>query len=108
MKMITAIINKTDADMVCESLRYAGFSFTKIASTGGFLSAGSMTILLGTEDDQLEKAMDIIRRNCRKRTAPMPSAMQGYLGRPFAPATASVPVGGATVFVYTVDHFEKM
>ena len=94
--------------MVCDSLRHAGFSFTKIASSGGFLTRGNTTILLGVEDEQLETALDIIRRNCRKRTAPMPSAVQGYVGRPFAPATASVPVGGATVFVYTVDHFEKM
>lgn len=108
MKMITAIINKTDTDMVCDSLRHAGFSFTKIASSGGFLTRGNTTILLGVEDEQLETALDIIRRNCRQRTAPMPSAVQGYVGRPFAPATASVPVGGATVFVYTVDHFEKM
>ena len=108
MKMVTAIINKNDTDMVCDSLRHAGFSFTKIASSGGFLTRGNTTILLGVEDEQLETALDIIRRNCRQRTAPMPSAVQGYVGRPFAPATASVPVGGATVFVYTVDHFEKM
>ena len=36
MKMITAIINKMDANDVSEQLTEAGFMFTKIGSTGGF------------------------------------------------------------------------
>ena len=48
MKMITAIVNKEDANAVCNALTKGGFSVTKLSTTGGFLMAGNMTLLIGT------------------------------------------------------------
>lgn len=109
MKMITAIINNNDSDAVCSGLREGGFYFTKMSTTGGFLRSGNTTLLMGTEDDRVAKALDIIRANSRKRTveAPlpmMPGGMDLEMGLPMS----SVAVGGATVFVTAVEQFEKM
>ena len=68
MKMLTAIINKNDEDIVCDALREEGFTFTKMASTSGFLRSGNTTLLMGTEDDKVDLALQIIRKNCEKRT----------------------------------------
>ncbi len=46
MKMITAIVNKEDANAVCNALTKGGFSVTKLSTTGGFLMAGNMTLLI--------------------------------------------------------------
>ena len=51
MKMITAIVNKEDANAVCNALTKGGFSVTKLSTTGGFLMAGNMTLLIGTDDE---------------------------------------------------------
>ena len=67
MKLITAIINKRDSGEVCHSLSEAGFYFTKIATSGGFLSTGNVTLLIGTEDEKVEGALDIIRKNSAQR-----------------------------------------
>jgi len=72
MKMITAIVNKADADMVCNALAEAGFAFTKMATTGGFLRSGNTTLLMGTEDDKVATALEIIHQHCHKRTVNMP------------------------------------
>ena len=37
MKMITAIVNKEDSNAVSAALTKAGFSVTKLSTTGGFL-----------------------------------------------------------------------
>ena len=58
MKMITAIVNKRDADSVCDALTSHNFMFTKMATTGGFLRSGNMTLLIGTEDDKVKKAVE--------------------------------------------------
>lgn len=108
MKMITAIVNKQDGTFVCNALRSDGIAFTKMASTGGFLRAGNVTLLIGVEDDRLDHALDVIRTHCSTRTMPMPVISETYPATRGLPRTAEVTVGGATVFVTDVLLFEKM
>ena len=60
MKMITAIVNKEDANAVCNALTKGGFSVTKLSTTGGFLMAGNMTLLICTDDEKVDKCIDLI------------------------------------------------
>ena len=60
MKMVLAIINYDDAQDVISSLMKAGFSITKLATTGGFLKAGNVTILVGLDESRLDECFDII------------------------------------------------
>ena len=107
MKMITAIVNKKDAGEVCDALAEERFVFTKMATTGGFLKAGNTTLLIGTEDDKVEQVLLIIRKHCAQRMEPMPSVVNA--GMPaFGYYKTEVFVGGATVFVSSVERFEKM
>ncbi len=106
MKMITAIVNKKDINRVCTSLTEAGFFFTKMASIGGFLSSGNTTLIIGTENEKVEELLNIIRTHCSKRKEIISSPMQ--LTAPTVTYPTEVIVGGATVFVTDVEHFEKM
>lgn len=110
MKLITAIVQNDDANKLISALREKGFSSTKMSSTGGFLSSGNTTIISGVEDEKEEEVIEIIREICKlkkKVTAAIPpstfSTVGGYL-----PQTIEVTVGGAVVFVTTVDRFEKI
>lgn len=110
MKLITAIVQNDDANKLISSLRESGFSSTKMSSTGGFLSSGNTTILSVVEDNEVDAHIDIIKKICKtkkKITAAIPpssfSTVGGYL-----PQTIEVTVGGAVVFVTTVDRFEKI
>ena len=109
MKMITAIVNKKDAGSVCDALTKEGYFFTKMATTGGFLKAGNTTLLIGTDNDKVTAAVEIIRKNCAQRmqmVPTMPSGEGGYRGFNYFPT--EVLVGGATVFVTEVEYYEKM
>lgn len=63
MKLIIAIVRDTDNDPVSHALTSHNFRVTCIASTGGFLRRGQSTLLTGVEEEQLDQAMDIIRKN---------------------------------------------
>lgn len=107
MKLITAIVNKKDVNDVSDALRAKGFSFTRMASTGGFLTTGNTTLLIGTEDENVEEALATIRQHCKKRTVHVAHTPYMASGLTMAYPT-EVTVGGATVFVTDVSHYEKM
>ena len=109
MKLIIAIVQDEDASRLVGQLMNDGFGVTKLATTGGFLRAGNTTLLAGVEDDRLQDAMAVIERVCksRKQIAPSPASMVGMPGS-YTPYPIEVVVGGATVFVLTVDQFVKL
>ncbi len=62
MKMVVAIVADQDASKVIEALVAARFPGpTRINSVGGFLRRGNATLFLGTDDELVEQAIDVIR-----------------------------------------------
>ncbi len=108
MKLILAIVHDEDGNKVLAALNNEGFSVTKLATTGGFLRAGNMTLLVGTDEENVEKVLGILRDKCQTRkhitTTPASTGMTGM----FTHYPVEVDVGGATIFVLDVDRFEKI
>ncbi len=107
MKLVTAIVNKEDSKAVCGELLRHKFYVTRLATTGGLLMAGNLTLLIGTEDDRVDACIECIRACCRQRTEIVPGAATLGLGLESA-MPMEVTVGGATVFVTNVERFEKL
>ena len=107
MKMIIAILNADDAPTVINALMKSGFSITKLATTGGFLRTGNVTVLLGVNDDRVETALSIIKSNSHSRKQMIPATSEvGYGYYPAMPV--EVTVGGATIFVVDIERFERL
>lgn len=107
MKLITAIVNKEDSKAVCNELLRNKFYVPRLATTGGFLMAGNMTLLIGTEDERVDACIACISKCCKQRTEIVPGAASIGLGLESA-MPIEVTVGGATVFVTNVERFEKL
>ena len=60
---------------------------TRVASTGGFLRRGNVTLLIGVEDPRVDTVIDILRETC---SPPEPGQHR------------------ATVFVVDAPHFEQI
>ena len=107
MKLILAIINKEDSTDVSQALTKARYSVTKLATTGGFLMSGNITLIIGTEDEKVDDVIRIIGEHSHQRTEIVPSTALYGIG-----VTTSIPlevtVGGATIFVLPVERFEKV
>ena len=108
MKLIIAIVNHDDANAVTRALTQAGFSSTKLATTGGFLRAGNTTLLVGVDDNRFEGCLHIIEKLCksRRQMATSPITAGGAVGM-YTHMPIEVTVGGATVFVLNVEQFAK-
>lgn len=108
MKLILAIVNNDDAHSVSTSLSREDFSVTKISSTGGFLMSGNSTFLMGVEDASIDRAMEIIAQNCKKREQVVPNSIAKGDPASLAREMTKVTVGGATVFVLNVEQFKQL
>ena len=107
MKLIIAIVSNDDANKVQSELTKNGFSITKLATTGGFLMSGNTTLICGTQDEKVDKAISIIGEFSKKRTQMVPSTASYGVGM-HTSFPVEVTVGGATIFVLDVERFEKL
>ena len=106
MKLIFAIVNDDDAARVLSVLNQAGFSATKLATTGGYLKSGNTTFISGVEDDQVDQAISLIGSNARKRTQIIHDTTSfGTFNTMAMPL--EITVGGAAIFVVDVEKFER-
>jgi uncharacterized protein YaaQ len=87
MKMIILIVKDNDSDEVTQALTSEQYRVTRVASTGGFLRSGVVTLLLGVLDERLESALQLIR----SKLPPLASGEKR-----------------ATLFVVPVERFEQI
>ena len=108
MKLILAIVNNDDSAKASSALTDAGFAVTRLSTTGGFLMVGNTTFLIGTQDENTQRAIDILKKTCKTRkqtNAPTASFGAGLRNQSLA---NEVTVGGATIFVMDVASMEKI
>lgn len=111
MKLIVAIAHERDKHRLGDALLQNGLTFTKLGSTGGFLRQGNVTVLIGVEDAEVPRALDVIEEACRSSEGfvNLPGDLMGsvpVLGA-FAPHPVRIEAGGAVAFVLSVDSFKR-
>ena len=109
MKGIIAVVQGQDTIKLGNALRQRSIRFTTVDSTGGFLRERNSTFLIGVQDEDLSMVLDVVSANCQTRSeyvSSYPSAFdptEFYMPRP-----VEVQVGGASVWVLDVEHFEHL
>ena len=107
MKLIIAIVNRDDASAVTQALTKKGFSSTKLSTTGGFLMAGNVTILIGVDEGRVQTVIDIIKEQSHSRKQMIPTTTEMSYGY-YPSMPVEVVVGGATIFVVDIERFERV
>lgn len=111
MKLVVAIVQSADSGRLTEALVSKGFRSTRLSTVGGFLDEPNVTMLIGTEDEQVPALLDLIRHNCHARRRYMNAAPMSVesVGMPMVTAAPiEVEVGGAAVFMMPVRHFTRL
>ncbi len=109
MKLVMAVVQGKDAEGLMAALRQGNFRATQINSSGGFLRENNVTVMTGVDDAQVPEVFNLIRENCYTRTQyvnPLLPIMEP--GEFYMPSPVEVQVGGATVFVLPIVHYERI
>lgn len=61
MKLMLIIVNKDDEGILSRQLRDNGYYLTKIATAGGFLNQGNVTLLVGVDNDRVDGVLEIVK-----------------------------------------------
>jgi uncharacterized protein YaaQ len=61
MKLMIAIVKDDDYDKIARALTEEEYRVTYIASTGGLFRRGSTTLLIGLEEEKINRAVEIIK-----------------------------------------------
>lgn len=105
-RLMISIVQAQDADNVTEALISAGLPVTRIASSGGFLGRGNVTLIIGLSQENESIVIEILGRCCRRRVEYIATPLEGS---PFhLPLPTPVTVGGATVFTFSVERYEEI
>lgn len=87
MKLVIAIVHDVDAGSVVEQLVARQYRVTRVASTGGFLRRGNVTLLIGVKEQHVQPVIDVLKETCGP---PEPGQHR------------------ATIFVVNAPHFEQV
>jgi uncharacterized protein YaaQ len=87
MKLMIAVIRDIDDNSVLNRLAEKGFRFTRVASTGGFLRKGNVTLIIGVQDDKVDEVIQLFSDAC------------------CPPETGA---HRATIFIVDAPHFEQI
>ncbi len=88
MKLMIIILSDEGVEEVVAAMLAEEYRVTRVASTGGFFRRGNTTLFVGTEEEKVDRALEIIREKSRTPD------LSGH--------------GRATVFVLRVDRFESL
>lgn len=108
MKLAVCVVHNRDKNRITDELISAGFKFTIIGSTGGFLREGNTTLLIGAQDDEVGSLKRVMELACPTREQVL--SMAAYDANPaaaFVPGAVKVPVGGAVMFLLPVEEFTR-
>ena len=64
MKLMFIIVRDVDGDNVLRGLVEKSYRVTRVASTGGFLRHGNVTLMTGIEDEKVESVVGLLRKTC--------------------------------------------
>jgi uncharacterized protein YaaQ len=106
MKLAICIAHNRDKNKLSDELVNAGFKFTIIGSSGGFLREGNSTFMIGFDEADTDTLLGVISQHSNAReqivnVAPF-EAGAALMGTP-----VNVTVGGAVVFILDVERFER-
>ena len=87
MKLMFIVVRDADADSVVQALVENHYRVTRVASTGGLMRHGNVTLMTGIKEDQVQAVIDLLHQSC---------------------CPPEVSQHRATIFVVDMPYFEQI
>ncbi len=108
MKLIMAVIQNEDEEVLVQAFEEHDIRATRIGSTGGFLRASNVTLMIAVDDSLVETVLELLKKHCKRRTRHLHPLLPNLEARERFLGSIPVEIGGATVFVLPVERMEKI
>lgn len=108
MKLILAVIQKEDEDALSDALEQESIGATRIGSSGGFLRASNVTLMIAVDETRVDRVLDLMREHCKRRVRHLNPVLPSLEARERFLGSVPVEVGGATVFILNLQRMEKI
>ncbi len=108
MKLIIAVIQNEDEDTLVKALEDQRISSTRIGSSGGFLRASNVTMMMAVQNEQIDTILNLLKQHCRRRTRHLYPLLPNLEARERFLGSIPVEVGGATVFILPIEQIVKI
>ena len=104
MKMLMIVMPRDEAEFVLNALIFDGYTATFMESRGGMLRQPQLTLFTAVNAKEVDKVMGIIQDNCRTRVQ-VQEAGEGD-GASLGPIPVTTELGGAVVFIWSIDQIQ--
>ena len=109
-KLIIAVLQGDDYADTVDELNRSGFFATVLSATGGFLKKKSVTVMIGVEEEKMQRVLDILKQCAGRRQQMTYSDLSMSAGGP-NPSIPMMPVhlsvGGVVAFILNLDDIQK-
>ncbi len=94
MKLIIAIIQDEYVNKAIRTLMDNKIRTTRLSSTGGFLKAGNTTLLIGTEETEIDHIVELLSKEVKTKK--------------MKDGRDQIEVGGANLFVIDIHDYIRL
>jgi uncharacterized protein YaaQ len=105
VKLVIAIVQDADAELVADAIRDAGHRFTRVPSTGGFLGTPNTTLIMAVKEEVLQDVVAIFRAHCSARDVELPLVLSERL-RDWQERV--VQYAGATILIVELEELIRL
>jgi uncharacterized protein YaaQ len=105
-QLAIVIVTSAQAGGLTKRLTHDGFYVTQVNSLGGLLDEPTVSLLIGFDKRRLPHLLGQLRHCCRRHRQLIPAQVETpplYI----QPPVVEVEIGGATIYVLDVEHFEQ-
>lgn len=104
MKMVMAVMPRSEAESVLQALVAANHTATFVETRGGMLRQAQMTLYIAVESADLEHVLSIIKSACHSEPVVESADEEGVASQPMP---VRPRLGGAVVFVWEIERSEN-
>lgn len=106
--LVILYVTNEQIDMLAQKLIEHRFYFTRIASSGGFLNYPNSSLIIGISKDRFDELKSVVKICCQRRTTHIATQthIESYPHHS-TPVIVEAEIGGATMQMVSVEHFEQ-
>ena len=105
MRMIMAIVPKKSGTEILDALVNAGYTATFSETRGGMLRQSQLSLFIGVKETEVKIILDIIKSHCKT----LSKIHYSYEPQRFNPSDhPPIVLGGAILFIWKIEQFEKL